>query len=265
MKITKASAFLLGFYSVLLIWWFTLYSYGLTDNQFNLVFAFAYGLLPVFGGILGLETAAKWGMTKSVIGKALMFLSLGLISWGIGEMIWSYYNFALHVEVPYPSLADVCFIMAVPLWISGVYYLSKATGTSFGMKHKDGKLLLVGVPIIALIFSYYLLIVVAREGQISAWEGPLKVFFDFTYPVGDLIILAEAALVYGLSFRYLGGRYKWPVLITLFGFLVMYCADFSFSYTTTVKTFYNGNWVDLLFTTAMFIMSFGVNTLTIKD
>lgn len=265
MKITKASVFLTGFYVALLIWWLTINLFNVRDTPFNIAFAFAYGLIPIIGGLTGLMSSDKWGLFKSAMGKALFFLSIGLITWGMGEMIWSYYNFVLKIEIPYPSAADGFFLISWPLWIIGVYYLSRATGARFGLKHSTGKAILFIFPIIAIVASYYLLIVVARDGVISSWEGASKVFFDLAYPILDVVILIEAMLIYGLSMRYLGGRYKWAVLITLSGFIFNYMADFAFSYTTTVGTFFNGNWVDLVFTTAVFVLSFGINSLSMNQ
>jgi hypothetical protein len=106
---------------------------------------------------------------------------------------------------------------------------------------------------------------VARGGIFDISGDWIKIFFDIAYPLFDVIVLAIGGLVFGLSFKYLGGRYKWPVLITLFGFVINYFADFGFSYTTTVGSFYNGSWVDLLFTSAMFVISFGVNSFDGKE
>lgn len=265
MKITKVSVFLITFYILLLLWWLNINFFNIGDTSFNLAFAFAYGLIPIFGGIFGLVSSKRWGLMRSAMGKALFYFSIGLIAWGMGEMIWSFYNFVLKVEVPYPSAADASFIISWPLWMIGTFYLSIATGAKFGLKRKGGKAMLFIIPIISFVVSYYLLIVVARDGVISSWDGLGKIFFDLAYPILDVAILIEAAIIYGLSLRYLGGRYKWPIIITLLGFVVNYFADFGFSYTTTVGTFFNGNWVDLLFTTAMFMLSFGINNLSIKD
>ncbi len=265
MKITKSSVFLITFYLLLIIWWLAINILNVKDTPYNLGFVFAYGLIPIFGGIFGLNSSKKWGSMRSAMGKALIFLSAGLITWGGGEMIWSYYNFVLRVGVPYPSLADASFLISWPLWIVGVFYLARATGARFGLRHKDGKAILFVIPVLFFIVSYYLLIIVARDGVISSWEGIGKIFFDLAYPILDVVILTQAMIIYGLSFRYLGGKYKWAVVIILLGFVFNYFADFGFSYTTTVGTFYNGNWVDLLFTTAVFTLSFGVNSLSIKD
>ncbi|MEN9328186.1 MAG: hypothetical protein RI947_994 [Candidatus Parcubacteria bacterium] len=264
MKLSKTTAAFAGFYVLLVLWWVFIFVTKMQNTFQNYAFAFAYGLLPLFGGITGMMGAKKWGFFKSAVGKALVFMSLGLITWGIGEMIWSYYNFALQVEIPYPSWPDAFFIVSWPLWSIGVYFLSFATGAHFGLKTKAGKMLILVVPILAVAASYYLLITVARGGEFVLSDEAFKAFFDLAYPIGDVVILTLASLMYGLSFKYLGGRFKWPVLIFLLGFVANYVADFSFSYTTTVGTFYNGNWVDLSFTTAMFLMVLGVNSMDMK-
>ncbi len=266
MRLTKAGCFLLGFYLCSILIWLILFTYNIRYHQTNNFFALAEGIIPVVGGILGYFEAKKWGMFKSAMGKAVSFLSLGLITWGVGEIIYTYYTVFLNIEVPYPSWADASFILSWPLWTLGVFFLSKATGAKFGLKSLTGQIQVILIPLIAIAISYYLLIIVARGGVIDLdlSAGVPKVFFDLAYPIWDVVIITMALVVYGLSFKYLGGMYKWPVLITLFGFLVNYFADFGFSYTTTIGTHYNGNWVDLLFTSAMFVLSFGANSFSIR-
>lgn len=265
MKITKSAAFILGFYVALIVWWLTIFFSGTKDSTYNLAFAFAYGLIPLFGGCLGILEARHWGMLKSAMGKALIFFSSGLITWGLGEMVWSYYTLVLHVEIPYPSLADAVWIFSWPLWSIGIFFLSFATGAKFSLRKRTGQFQLIIIPAIAIAVSYYLLIIVARQGSWTSGGGILKIFFDFAYPILDIMVLTFSLLLYGLSFKYLGGRFKWAVLIILSGFVFDYLADLTFTYTTTAGTFYNGSWIDLLFTTAMFLLSFGVNSFDIRD
>ena len=114
----------------------------------------------------------------------------------------------------------------------------------------------------AILASYYLLIVIARGGSLDFSDsGALKIFFDLAYPIGDIVILTLATLVYGLSFKYFGGQFKFGIYILLLGFILNYFADFAFSYTTTVETFYPGGAADLLFTMAMIALSYGTNYL----
>ncbi len=244
-----------------------LYIFNIENSFLNSLYGiFFLGFIPIVGGINGLVIAKHWGFIKSAIGKAIIFISLGLISWGLGTYIFSgVYNFLLNIEIPYPSIADVGYILSLPMWIMGVIQLSRATGAKYGLRSLMGKAIFLVVPLFVILFSYYLLIIVARDGFIDfSNSGILKLFFDLAYPLGDIIILTFATLVYGLSYDYFGGIYKIPIYGILLGFVMMYFADFFFSYTTTLGTFYPGDWVDLLFTTSVFILSISINALSSK-
>src|SRR5256885_3920916 len=118
-------------------------------------------------------------MLKSDVGRALFFISTGTIAWGIGQMFWSIlYNILYKVEVPYPSLADVGYIAAIPLWAIGIFYLSYATGLKFSLRNLIAKVYLIIVPLILVAFSYYLLILVAGGGHVTDFNGG---FCDFRH------------------------------------------------------------------------------------
>ncbi len=265
MKINKYTSFLIGFLLQNVIFWVGIQFSKITDLPINLLYSFSNGFMATAAGIMGLLIAMHWGGTKSAVGRAVLFISLGTTSWGVGTLIWSYYNFVLHVPVPYPSWADAGYITAVPFWMIGTFYLSKATGVKYGLKKKIGQIYLVILPIVTFALSYYLLVTIARGGSATSGGGLLKVFFDLAYPLGDVIIITIAFLVYGLSFKYLGGRFKWPVLITLFGFVLMFISDFTFAYSTTAGTYFNGHLADLLYTVALFVISSGVAGFDIKE
>src|SRR3989344_2656104 len=100
----------------------------------------------------------------------------------------------------------------IPL-ISGIYGLFVAQRWG-GFKSAVGRAI-----------SYYLLVNVARGGavltdydtELSPLLNNLKLFFDLAYPIGDIVILALSVLIYGLSFQYLGGRFKLPIILILLG------------------------------------------------
>jgi len=265
MKINKYSSFLLGFFVLNIIYWVGIQTSNITDLPINLLFSFSTAVLAFAGGLMGLSVSKHWGGRKSAVGKAVLLMSLGITSWSLGNFVWSFYNFILHQEMPYPSLADLGYTLAVPLWAIGIFYLSKATGAKFSLRQLKGRALLIVLPIIATIFSYYFLFVIARDSSFTVEGGLLKIFLDFYYPLGDWVILTMSFLLFGLSLKYLGGRFRLPVFITLLGFVVMFLADFSFSYTTTVGTYYNGNISDLLFAAALFTISFGVCSFDARD
>ncbi|MEK7509298.1 MAG: hypothetical protein AAB605_01140 [Patescibacteria group bacterium] len=238
---------------------------GTTSSLVNDLYGILFlGAIPFIGGLNGLVIARHWGSFSSAVGRAVIFLSLGLVSWGLGTLIFSgVYNFLLQIDVPYPSLADVGYILALPLWAIGVIELSRATGAKYGLRSSNGKTMLLLVPAAVIAVSYYLLIVVARAGtfEFTDTSSLPKVFFDLAYPIGDVVILTLATLIYGLSYNYFGGIYKKAIYFILLGFIILYFADFLFSYTTTLEIWYPGDWVDLLFTTAMLALSAGVGLL----
>lgn len=265
MRINIYNSFLLGFFILIVINWIGIQISNIKDLPINLLYSFATAVLAFFGGTMGMWVSKDWGGLKSSVGKAVFFLSLGTTVWSLGNFVWSFYNFVLHTEMPYPSLADVGYTLAIPLWASGVIFLSQATGAKFSLRKIRGRALAILLPIIAAIASYYFLYVVARDSNIDVEGGIIKIFLDFYYPIGDWVILTMSLLLFGLSLKYLGGKFRIPVFITIVGFLLLFAADFTFSYSTTIGTYYNGNFPDFLFAVAVFVISFGVTSINPKD
>ncbi len=248
-----------------LIYWFVLHFLGQQTSTWNLTYSLSYGFIPFLGGLFAFFVAKPWGGFKSAVGRTILFIGIGSFMWGVGSLTWSYYNFVLHINVPYPSLSDVGFIMAIPFWLIGMINLSKATGAKFALKRTNGKIFLFLLPFAIISFSYYLLVSVARAGVLSSsLNNSLKLFFDLAYPVGDVIILTFSLLIFGLSFRYFGGKYKKDIFIILLGYGFMYFADFLFSYRTTLNIYFNGDYSDLLFTIALSFMILGIYGFSLK-
>src|SRR6266404_5878028 len=252
-------AFLAAFIA-LTFYWAALFMSHKNAGNFNYWYSFLFGLVPFFGGLIGMAKSKIWGGLKSTLGKAIFFISLGLLLWGFGENIWSYYNFCKGVPAPYPSIADIGFAPSIFFWILGTYHLSKASGALFSLrKNTWAKVLVVLVPIALLIPSYYIQIRLARGGTlVPPGETTLKAILDIAYPFGDFLALTFAALVFTLSYKYFGGFYRRAIIAILAGLAVMYCADSVFSYTTTKGTYYNADWGDLLLSIGLFLMTFGI-------
>ncbi len=223
------------------------------------MYSFLFGLIPLLGGLTSMYNARLWGTFKSAVGKAVFFTGLGLFLWGCGEMIWSYYNFFKGVAAPYPSMADIGFAPSIFFYGLGAAYLSKATGAKFGLRNKFAKIFVTAAPIVIFFISYEILIVFARGGVLIPPNEPfLKVILDIAYPFGDFLALTVSVIISGLSFKYFGGKYKYDILSILIGLGVMFIADTIFSYTTTVESYYNGNWGDLILTFGLFFITYGI-------
>jgi len=273
MRQANALKIIIALYAITIIFWLALLiiaQYSLVGGSLlhflRLSTEIPLTVIPLVGGVLGLNNSAAWGGKKSVMGRSSLFLSLGLIAWGMGNIAWDYYIFFTGTEVPYPSLADVGYIVSSLLFLIGIRALFGVVGANFALRSKKGKIFIFIIPIVIILISVYLLIYVARGGVLVNTSGAyLKLFFDLLYPLSDMVTLTMISLLYFLSRDFLGGKYKAPILIIFFGFLMFYASDFSFSYTTTIGTYYNGYFPDFLFTTTMFIISTGLVMLSPKE
>jgi hypothetical protein len=252
--------FALVYFLALVIYWVFLYRSGLKTSNYNYLYSLLFSLTPLIGGFIGMIKSGIWGRFKSSIGKSVFFFSLGLFLWGAGSMVWSYYNFVLKDALPYPSLADLGFAPSIFFWGVGAVFLSKASGARFALKNNIYAKIFTAFAVVALpAMAYYLLVMKARGGVlVPPDESPLKVVLDVAYPLGDFIALMLSVIIFGLSFKYFGGYFRASIMCLLVGLGVMFAADFVFSYTTIVGTFYNGDPGDLLLTIGLFLMTFGV-------
>lgn len=259
MRFTTPQKVSVVFLVFLIIFWSVLKLSGIKSGFYNYSYSFLFGLIPLVGGIYAMLSSRTWGGLKSAIGKAVFFIGLGITLWGAGEMIWSYYNFFLGVAAPYPSFADLGFAPSIFFYGLGSIYLAQATGAKFGLRSTKAKIFVVVAPIVICIFSYYVLVIVARGGVlIPAGEIPLKVVLDVLYPLGDFLALTLSVVISGLSFRYLGGKYVISIIALLLGLAMMFIGDSIFSYTTTLGTYYNADFGDLMLTFGVFLLTFGV-------
>jgi hypothetical protein len=259
MHLSTAQKICLAFLVLLIIFWNVLYVSGLTEGFYNYLYSFLFGLIPLIGGFAAMMSSKRWGGLESAVGKAVFYIGLGIFLWGCGELIWSYYNFFMDVPAPYPSIADLGFAPSILFYGIGTAYLSKATGAKFGLRNPYAKAFVIFATLLIAIVSYYVLVVVARAGVlVPEGETLLKTILDIAYPLGDFISLTLSIIISGLSFKYLGGRYKYDIAAILAGLGVMFIADTVFSYTTTIGTYYNGNFGDLLLTLGTFLLTYGV-------
>jgi hypothetical protein len=248
-----------AFFILLVLFWFVLLVTKTQSGFYNYLYSFLFGLIPLIGGMYALFRARMWGGIKSSIGRAVIFIGLGIFLWGYGETIWSYYNFFLNVAAPYPSIADFGFAPSIIFYGIGAIFLSQATGAKYALRSKTAKVFAIIAPIVIAVLSYYVLVVVSRAGVVvSDGDNLIKSILDIIYPLGDFFSLTLAVVISGLSFRYLGGKYKYDIFSILLGLGVMFIADSIFSYTTTIGTYYNADFGDLMLALGMFLLTYGI-------
>jgi len=241
---------------IILIWailsaWFVYISATHASGDMRLAFGATYGSMALVGGGIGLVAAKRWGGLKSKLGKTIIFLSLGLLAAEFGQIVFSYYNIILHVDVPYPSLADVGFFMNIPLYIIALTGLWQVSGTKYSLTKQKNKTLILVLPLIGLIMSYSVFL----RGYDFTDAPLLRVFLDFGYPLGQAIYVTIALSIFLLSVGALGGIMKKRILMLILAFAAQYAADFNFLYQNIHETWINGGYGDYLYFLAYTFMA----------
>lgn len=258
MHLHTSQKILMGYMAFLIIFWLALFLSHSKSGSYNYLYSFFMSVLPLVGGFFAMEHSRDWKDTHGFVSKGVFFLGLGIFCWGFGGMIWAYYNFFAGVAAPYPSFADIGYAPSVFFYSIGAVYLARGAGADFGLKRKYAKIFIFLAPVIMCAISYYLLVIVARQGNLVTFSDPLlKVFLDIAYPLGDFLSLTLAVVISGLSFKFLIGQYKLAIYSVLSGLGVIFAADMIFSYTTTRGSYFNGDFGDLLFGIALFLLTFG--------
>lgn len=234
------------------VWWVVLYFvFSAELAQQDLYWAAVYQLLAWWGGIYGLISARMWGSFKSLMGRGIIFFSIGLLLQAFGQVTFSYYTTLLHIDIPYPSIADVGYFGSILFYVLGIASVAKISGVGVRLKETKAQLLALIVSLALLVFSYTLFL----RGYEFDWSSPLKIFLDFGYPLGEALYVAIALLALILSRNILGGVMKTPLTFLITALIVQYFADFNFLYQAYNNTWINGGYGDFLYTLAYFLMA----------
>ncbi len=245
---TKITIILFGIFG--LFWLYNFVFIPKTDIKYQ-IFSAVYGLIAIYGGINGLLIARKWGGNKSLIGKALIYFSLGLFAQEFGQLTYSFYAYYLHIEIPYPSIGDIGYFGSIPLYFLGLINLARASGVHLVLKSYTNKIQAILIPLILLFLSYVLFL----SNYHFDWTSPLTILLDFGYPMGQAIYISLAILIYLLTRRQLGGLMKPKVLLLLFALFIQYLSDYTYIYLAHKNVVYVGGPNDFLYLMAYFFMS----------
>ena len=117
------------------------------------------------------------------MGKAYTFLGVGLALFLIAEIIWSYYEIALEIENPFPSIADA-------LWLIGygplLYFVFK-NDPFFGASNSRTHQLFVSVA--GAVLLVYLMIGISQTADFTTQVGITSFIISISYPTLDTILL----------------------------------------------------------------------------
>jgi len=253
--------------AVLVFAFFALFWFGITlflepGSTYHALFANSYWLMALWGGVWGLVISRRWGGLKSVMGKAMVFFSLGMLAQVFGQISYSVYYYYFQADAPYPSVGDIGFFGSIPLYIIAIILLARASGVKISFRSLKSVIPALLLPVVGLLVSY----LVFLQGYEFDWSAPLVVFLDFGYPFGQAIYVSLTVLVFYLSRGVLGGVMRSKILLLLFALVVQYLADYTFLYWISNGTWYASGPNDLIYLVAYFVMTLAIIQLkTVSD
>jgi diguanylate cyclase (GGDEF)-like protein len=120
---------------------------------------------------------------------AWFLLTMGVAVSFVAECLWLYYDSILHID-PFPSIADIFYLLSYPLTLFGVLLLPFAP-----FERRERLTLFMDLAIVlssaALVFWYFLVVPVQLSG-VEMFAGLVAI----SYPIADLLLLgAVVALV----------------------------------------------------------------------
>jgi diguanylate cyclase (GGDEF)-like protein len=188
-------------------------------------------IVPMIAGAACLRVAprqvgAKW---------AWRLLGLSCMSWGAGNAVWTWLEVVRKV-FPFPSLADVGYLAAIPLAAAGMLAFPAAPRQTSSRV----RMVLDGVIVTtSLLFCSWALVL----GPIyEASSGTLlEQAITLAYPFGDLVIVVIVVLVLTRS----APDQRTPLALIGAGLLAWAVADSGFAVLITKGTYATGNLIDL--------------------
>jgi diguanylate cyclase (GGDEF)-like protein len=114
-------------------------------------------------------------------------IGAGMASWLVGELIWCYLELVRHWSVPYPSLADVFYLLALPLWIAGLVTLFRARP---GTVRAFLDALIVSASLLYVSWAFIVGPII-DQGRGSRLETAVAL----AYPLGDVALITMALIL----------------------------------------------------------------------
>lgn len=240
-------------------------------NVYGLIFIFAFTLFYYLWLFLFQDDSylLTWGgNTLSLIGSAVpsiwlyqayktaekpdkpfwFLITLGTFSYFLAECSWILYESVLRIEVPYPGIPDLFYILNVLFYLSAFGFKLYKEKTKLVLTRYIFDILFIMI-VYATLSWYFLLNPIILAGDVSL----LAVVVSLAYPIGDLA-LAFCLLMVIFSSKQLFSN----DLILFFGagLFTYIVADTAFVYLVTTETYDSGSWTDPLFILGVLLVGF---------
>jgi len=161
-----------------------------------------------------------------------------LAAWGLlsatGNAIWEYYEFVLHRDVPFPSLADAGYLCGNLCAVAAIVLFA------VGMKRTARMRTVLDAAMIAGAVFVMSWAIVLHDVYANSSGRLLSQVVGLAYPAIDIVIVSLIVFVLSRSTH----RWRSPLMTIGIGLLGWAFADSAFALLTTRGTYYSGHPAD---------------------
>lgn len=186
--------------------------------------------------LLGLLVVRKWGF-RGKFGVVHLGLFLYVVLWFAADTVWAIYEVVLHVDVPYPSIADLFYLAAYLPAFLGIgqflwFFRKGFTPRKLAVAALSGLLIVCSSSVVLL----YPLTVESAD--------ILTKLFDIGYPLLDTLLIVFAVM---MAIAFGSGRFANDWLWITLALILQGAADIAFSYGTLTGWYYSGHPIELFY------------------
>ena len=217
-------------FTVYILWWILVFltlnlnmfpDLGFAELGLENYFTDTYGIMALMPAVFGIFIAKKWGFLKSIVGKAVLFFSLGLLFQSIGQISYTYLYYAYGLENTYPAFGEIFYVLTIPTYILGVWFIAKASGFQITFLGYKKNLWAALIPVLMLALSFWLFF----KDYAVFDQQTINMVLDFVYPIGQAMFVSLALVVFFTTKSTLGGVMKKRVVFMLLSLVSQYFAD----------------------------------------
>lgn len=186
-----------------------------------------------FGAIIVIGRRALLGRRHLSDPRPWLLLGLGLAAFFIADLVWDFYTYALHVETPFPSVADAFYLGAYPFLVAGLAtFARRQTPGRDWSNLLDAAIVATGLGLITWV---YLVEPLARRPELSGLGKAISA----SYPLMDvLVVWVFAELIFAGGMRTAARR----LLALSLGCMLI--ADVAYALTLLAGTYADGSAID---------------------
>jgi diguanylate cyclase (GGDEF)-like protein len=205
-----------------------------------------------FFSVLGsaIATVCLYHAYKKAIGSERLFwcfINLSCLSYFIATVSWSYYNIVLKVNVPFPGLPDIFYLLQPVFILLAILYLIFKNKSIFFSIQLFLDILITMTVVTSLSWYYLIQPIFAKEVATYLFKA-----VSAAYPIADL------GLVFGilrLSIILNNFFYRFQYIFLIIGLILFTIADSLFLYLNSNQSYQTGSFIDPLWILGYFFIA----------